>query len=522
MPIEADINAKLAKLKAEALAQQAQDAKDAAAAKKKEEKKTPNDPSIGRGNYEEITYNHAFYKGIGVQNPTLAFVWVVLPNILDGTETETQLIDKLKTLSKDPAQGAEKQENLYTLPQNLINFRLERFLYGVGTFTLQLYDNNFTDIEEKLIKHKGLIGFQYGYTANRSEASPWHVGFLTSYSVQFRLEGTYITIHGISMGWSVNTVKEALPYNDVNSMAETSSTLSDFVDKMAQKHGFTTPESRVIETTLTVMSRGVGLKDNQKWNMEFNALTKDSFFEHIITTIIPYAINKDNQGGYVFYVEPTKKNGAVFHFHTINYKIPSQKDKPIKLFTQFKSPNTVVRSFNPSWATAIRQLRDSGKVAGIGVDPINKLVLSKEVSIKQAQTHMIGGSRNTIIALPGENSGATTSVLFPGPTQSAMEAHLNTKLHTASLQAIEATLEIQGTPDIEMLETVAVHVYIPKGPHKINKVTGNSQVHWISGEFKVKRIIDEIANGDFKTTLELITGGREIFFDSPVGKDQKG
>jgi hypothetical protein len=116
-----------------------------------------------------------------------------------------------------------------------------------------------------------------------------------------------------------------------------------------------------------------------------------------------------------------------------------------------------------------------------------------------------------------KDESVTYLVPFGGVSQSELETSLNVKFETSVLQANQATLEIQGTHEIRVLDTIAVHVYIPKGDQKYAPGTKNQQVHWISGKFLVSQVTHTISKGDFKTKLNLVYSGRRLL----VGKDNK-
>lgn len=473
--------------------------------------------------YEEITYDHDIYRNVGLSNPGLGYVWIGLPNF-EGLDTPEQLMAKIAR--SKPEDLKQNIQELYIEPQNLISFSFTRFLFGIGNFSFSLYDNNYTEIEEKLLLNKGLITFQYGYSSNREMASPWHIGFVTAYSLKFNLEGTYITFGGVSTGWALNSIKQPIASSVITQAANDSEKnkiilISDFVRQLALKANF--PENMlVIEPTKAVVKRGTNLKDNEKGAIPLNALTGDSTFEHILQTLIPYSINDEGQGGYTFYVETTK-NGPELHFHTLNY-VPNtenseEKIKRIKLFTQFKHPNTVVRNFQPNWSMSMVQLRKGGKSSVISYGMTNKKITKIEKTITDGKINTVGGEKTQELpTIPKSPEAHTETYYVASDSIVAGQAVLENAMTPEVLQSISGVLTIQGTPVLRMLETIAVHVYIPKGKHSVDKETGDRLIHWISGDFRIIKITDNISKGDYTTTLELGVGGREIIGNEKVAK----
>jgi hypothetical protein len=472
--------------------------------------------------FDEVTYEHEIYKGIGIDNPALGYVWVVLPSyakdIKDLTEFNQKFIDfnqKNKEL--------KSESYLYTKPQNLISFEYKHSEQGFGNFVFQLYDPTFTEIETKLLENNSFIAFQYGYGGSRDTASPWVFGMITGISEKFALEGTYITFTGIAQGWALNVAQKPIAYadidKDIGKDITNPPTISEFVKSVALKAGFK-EENLVIEPTLEIVSRGVGLNDNNPLHVKFSSEGSQTTFDHIVETLLPVSKSAitQNSGGYCFFVDQTTK-GPVLHFHTRNYQKVVNKQNPIRLFTMFKSPNTVVREFNPDWNVGTVNIRSYNKLAGVGYDPINKIAMVSETGVrKPAETlyTTTGNNQSKQIDIDKEES-VTYLVPFGGVSKDQLETELNVKFETSVLQANQATIEIQGTHQIRVLDTIAVHVYIPKGDQKYAAGTKNQQVHWISGKFLVQQVTHSIAKGDFKTKLDLVYSGRRLL----VGKDNK-
>lgn len=457
--------------------------------------------------YDEITYDHEIYKSVGSQNPSVAYVWISFPPIASENITNEELM-KI-SVSGTQANVEEIKNNLLTYPpQNLISFSISRYLMGIGNFNLALYDNNYTEIESKLIDNRGVIAFKYGYANNEELASPWSIGIVTSYSLNFQLEGTYMSLTGLSTGWILNTTKEAKPFSGTKIAKDKTiqtTLISDYVRELAEENGF--PEKQqVIEDTSSVYARGTALKGNEKSAVPLNATVSDTPFDHIINTLCPKASNKEGNGGYVFYIEATNI-GPVLHFHTLEYLNTLKR----KLFTLFKNPNTVVRSFQPDWAMALVQMQQGGKTSVISYDMANKKVIKTVVNSKEKVVPVTGGVLAPDIPVtPTSDKKVNFTIRSNGQSQSILDKEAMSNVTVQSSQAVSATLVIQGTPAITMLETVAVHVYIPKGPHSTRVDGGERLIHWISGDFKVTKITDKIDKGDYTTTLDLMFGGRDI------------
>lgn len=472
--------------------------------------------------YDEVTYEHELYKGIGIDNPALGYVWMVFPSSVTSIKDIKSFEEKLATFTEE-LNDIPEEEFLYLSPQNLISFQYEYRTEGVGSFTIQLFDQNYTEIESMLLASMGFLAFQYGYGPNRDNSSPWTHGMIVGYSLKFALEGTYITLSGVSQGWAMNVVKEPISYSkDIENKLKNSPTISQFVDMLAIEHGFSKSWQRVIEDTEEVICRGVDLKTNDSKHIIYNGLTDTTFFEHVVGNLRQYAnsATDKNKGGFFFYVVQTE-DGPVLHFHTANYKGKEGENAvtEVKLFTLHKNKNTVVREFIPNWEVSSVTVRGQNKQVVVGYDPhnkksffdnqfINKPYVNDE-SKNYVEINPDGSpqTRNLSVFSP---EGATSYVLSGGPSEDEAKKMSKRMFEDANLQAFKATLEIQGTHQLQLFEVIAVHVYIPKGDLKYNSKTGNQQVHWISGKFFITEIKQSIAQGDFKTTLELTFSGRKL------------
>jgi hypothetical protein len=488
---------------------------------------------ISSSDFDEVTYDHSMYKGIDADNPAHASVWLYFPSFAAGN---TDDLTYNKNFGKFTSEMGKLKDDdfLYILPQNLISFTYDSFPKGAGEFTFQLYDPNYTEIETKIVKNLGHIAFQYGYSKNRTNASNLIFGKIIGYSLTPMLEGVFITFNGVSTGWALNIVKKPIQYSDDNiykGLEKEPITISNFVNKLALDYGFTESWQRIIEPTEQIISRGIGLNSNNPTHIKFNATADKTCFQYIVETLTLTASSAEgNPGYYYFFVEQTVK-GPILHFHTLLFKQKDDKGNPLKttatkLFTIFKNKNTVVRDFAPDWSVSTANITGGARLAAIGYDPHNKVIITSEQAIKNVSDAIQGTPTNYVMvdnapkiseSLSIKSKEGVTSLYASGGTSvNELEKSLKIKFEEKVLQALQATLTIQGTHQLNMLQNIAVHWYIPKGNMKRNVLSQNQQIHWISGDFWIQGIKQHISKGDWQTILSLGAPGRRLLIESSV------
>lgn len=473
---------------------------------------------------DEVTINSAYYS---TEQPLLARMILQFPKQIDeiGTVTTSttnaipdtsSVINISKTVSSvSPELSATfnnitpEEDYLEVRPNNFLGLDFNRIYNGFGTFTITLFDPKWDAIEKRLNKNKGFFRFKYGYLDGGPNAvSPWYVAKSFHYNSVFSMEGSTITISGITQGYSLNFTKHYKAMNLKNEL------ISDIAKAICGDLG---PDYiPVIEETLPVTSRD-GMLTTDSINKIFN-LTAETYFKVIIEQLCKYARNKDGQGNYTFFIRPNLQGKNEFHFHTINYdptKGTTVSGKTTPGFTQFRNKNQALISFTPSWALSIAQLTGGGGTTSAIIDTNNKDFSSYNANMETNPQKMDGNSKFIMVmhpeeGLPKEDKGDNKIIAFKIPITADRSADQNKASVQAEFSrsypgAIKATLVIFGTPNFYLTQKIAVFVFRPQS-NNLEATVDN--VHWISGFFRIIGIRDSISLGKFTTTFDLVSDGR--------------
>lgn len=459
--------------------------------------------------YDEITYDSSFYK---LANPYIASVWIKVP--------KTEPNDKSEKILSVSESNIENSPYLYDLPQNFVSFNFNRSLYGVGYFNITLFDPEFSKIEKTFVENKAVIAFQYGYEGKEDTIrSPWYLGLIVDYKIQFLLEGALISLNGLSTGHEFTTMKYVQPAAVIKeAMGDRKAKISEIVAKLAENLKLKTK----IEPTKGNDFVGEGLKSfNEVYEKSLTAPNTSSSLQYIMDCLKPLALNEKEVGGYVAFIEVprTKESTPILHFHTPGYKEEKELKKKIPLYTKFKSPNSVLRDFQPDWQMSKALLLGGEKTKAISYDPFNKYLIKKEINFSvDEQPYFKDQQQKTVdTAKKSPDSGAAKSIVVPSSTQKELDVKTKVVYDSTLNFSLQAELSIQGTVEFGLTDNIAVHVYIPKGPEQYNE-NGQNKVHWTSGEFIIKEIRDSISNGDFITSFSLMTSGRTYVVTTAAGE----
>lgn len=384
-------------------------------------------------------------------------------------------------------------------PNNVIDFEFQKMINGIGRFRMTLFDESGSDIEEKIVKNKGTIKFRYGYN-NEDNMSPWYTGKVLNYTVDFVTNGSIINFSGLSLGWEMNAGKTFKGFNS-------NQKISDIVKEIGEQYGFT-DETMKIEPTKAVFTRD-DVNNTELINKSFLQKGETSL-QFILSTLRKYAINEEGYGDYICYFEEVN-NKSVLHFHTKWYGEleDDANNKKVPAFTQFKSKNSPVLKFAPSWSVSMHQIYGAGSSFTSSFDADTKTF---DIDFK----HLQQDKQGTVSKEPKSNIEELFPLTKDGKLNTFYSSsecfRTNNEAKTAAATtfsgfyagALGGSLEIIGTTNIGLINKIAVIVY---QNHLKSALTSN-MVHWISGYFRVTKIIDRIKLGSFTTSLDLITDGR--------------
>ncbi len=506
---------------------------------------------------DEVTLtNTAYYSST---QPFLANITLQFPTEVDeGTTVSTDsdfagpsqpgVTPSTSTTSVTPSfsSALNTDNTLDVRPNNFLGLTYQRIFNGVGNFTLVLFDPKWDAIETKLNKNKGYFRFKYGYSDGGPNAmSPWYLAKSLNYKLDFGLEGTTITITGLTTGYSLGFTKTYDAHGVDNTI------ISDIAKSICDAFG--SDYVAVIEKTKSVPARdGMVTTDTIE---KITTLNGETHLRMIIDQLCKYAVNEAGQGDYGFFirVSPTGKNE--FHFHTMNYDPPDNSSssssssttsapttgqpqgsisasesvtakapgKTIPGFTQFKNKNSALIRFTPSWSMTLAQLTGGGGTTSAIIDTNSKDIAVVNFNMNNNPQKM-DSTNPSIVAcdavkyVPNTLQTDTQMRAFRIITTPVRSKEQNKAVAQAAFSksfpgAITGTLEIFGTPNFYLTQKIAVFVFKPQGD---NQTPSTSNVHWISGFFRIIQITDSISAGSFRTTFELLSDGRTLVAPDPV------
>lgn len=446
-------------------------------------------------NIDEVTLTSKYYPAT---QPFLVQFHIQFPQSVDANGIPNYSLDSMPI-----------KDILEVRPNNLISFSANEKLYGLGTFTLTLFDPKWNEVETRIIKSKGRIRIRWGYADQGSmlgainnintTATPWIDAMIFNYSIKFGLEGTTIHMTGSLVGYELTFTKK------YEAFGEKGQTISDIVEEIAEKSGFTP----VVEPT-----KPVEVKDSFDETNLVNKLfiRKGQTTLDFLGDLVEYARSKiTDAGAYMFYIKRPMKVGDLpeLHFHTAYYKGLSNEANDLSkisvpTFTLHKTANTPVIDYSPLWQGTIANLSGASDNFSVIIDGTSKDINPYTPSIKTvAQPY--DNKSGTIYMQAKEDATCTVNVLN---TQQVSDLNhdeqmsiLHNKLSNAAIHIMRAKLTIQGTTAFQLVDKIAVTVYIPQATAKL---------HWTSGYFRIKSIVHSIEAGSYKTTFELFTDGRSL------------
>lgn len=445
-------------------------------------------PSVLFANTDEVTLDSEYYPN---QEPFSPRLWVRVPDSITGKD------EKIKPVYNEATEFALSRPNIY------VNFSLEEITDGIGSFSLTLYDQSWHKIEDKILKSKGHLRVIFGHDNDQPIStnkllSPWYDCLVTNYSVKFGMEGVTLFLTGLTTGYTLNMVQ-------VFSVFADNTSISDIVKKIAAAAGF---EKVVIEPTKKIYTREQ-LEKSEQGQKIFRQEGQTSLV-FIVECLKDFAISEQDgkAGDYKFFIRNTR-NGPELHYHTAYYD-PSTSSSSLSVpaFTLHKSRNSPVMNFEPLWDMAIIQLRGAGDTFSAIIDANTKATIPYSTdtdAVPQKYDNKAGIIKFKPANFNTEKKEIKTfrRELIPQIYQDEQVALLNTKLSRRRQGALQAMLTVQGTTAFNLLDKIAVIVYVPQQDISLKR-----NIHWVSGYYRIVGIKHQISAGSYTTTFTLFTDGR--------------
>lgn len=349
-------------------------------------------------------------------------------------------------------------------PEYIQSFEFNK-LETSGTYTLVLFDKNWSELEETFNAGALHIKLQYGYVTGKQ--SPLYEGIASDYTVRYTQSGVILGINGI--------ISNAVANNDLMTFSTGTKNPTEAVKSICSRMGY---QIGHMDETMDV-----SLPNSSYFN-----LLKDHPVSYINLYIAPYARRKaDGMSGFRFVVDYTT-SPATAHF------LPLCSQEAVdRTFICEKGINSSVISF---------EVQATGVFGGAGmaatatrvevetIDPVTGEVTSSTSSVSDqvittGEYSLTADDRTEVATSEGQSADMAISA-----------AEFSTSLKNSI--PYEGTLTILGDPSINIGDTIRILVPTTRG-----------DLHLSSGLYFVKNVLESVSNGKYITALGVVRNGTE-------------
>lgn len=349
-------------------------------------------------------------------------------------------------------------------PEYIQSFEFNR-IGTAGSYTLVLFDKNWSELEETFNAGAQHIKIQYGFVTGKQ--SPLYEGIASDYTVRYTQSGVVLGINGILNGACKNNT--LMTYNTgTNNPTEA-------VKRICNQNGY---KIGAMDDT----------KDVALPNNDYFTLIKDHPVSYINTYIAPYAIRKaDGLSGFRFILDHST-NPATAYFLPL-----SAQELADKTYICEKGINSSVVSFE----VQAKGVFGAGGISSTAtrvqvetIDPTTGEVTSSESStvdqpITTGEYTLTVDNRTEIATSEGQSADMAVSA-----------ANFSTSLRNSI--PYEGTLTIIGDPALNIGKTIRILVPTTRG-----------DLHLSSGLYLITGVTDSVTSGKYLTTLSITRTGTE-------------
>lgn len=377
---------------------------------------------------------------------------------------------------------------------------LQRFSFrkkskdSTSTFTIQLFDPEWINIEKVIIEGKDNVQFKYYYIGPESSGmgltSPWYEAKILTYTPTFVIDGVELNIEGTSHVMSKGG-------DECKTRAFEKKLISEIVEEICEDNGWKTIDadgSPTIDKTQEVLDYD-DLTSSDYVDRQFRQ-ARVSDLQFIKYHLLPLSIREsDGVGGYKLFFDDVT---GCLHFHP-----PRLEKPPIRSFYFMRGdPNSEVISFAPTIGDKQMISLGGGELA----IPTFDSVTGQQQFIRINQNHYT--EPNTGAAIPNDKKtvqGRTTNEqdLSEKDEQSGrvLQAHAPNsdqgvqRVKASWFKAFNAQYKAQivtlGDPRLNVEQTIRMYVILPNG-----------STHYTSGHYMIETIEDAIEPGMFTSTID--------------------
>lgn len=364
-----------------------------------------------------------------------------------------------KVLRSESANGTEVKG-----PEYIQSFEFNK-LDMSGTYTVVLFDKNWTELEETFNAGAQNVKLKYGYVTGKQSAL--YKSIVSDYTVQYVDSGVMLGINGI--------VTNAIPNTNLVTLNTGSRNPTEAVKSICRAQGWKI--GNFDET-----------KDVSLPNSDYFTLIKDHPISYINLYIAPYARRKsDGMSGFRLVLDPTT------HPNTAHFLPLSAQETAAKTYVCRKGINSSVISFDVTAKGVFGGMGMTGSTTRVQVETIDPI--TGEVTSSTTST-------NEVVSTTGEYS-FTLSTQEDVGTSGGMTGEMAVSAATfgTSLRnsiPFEGTITVLGDPSIAIGDTIRIIVPTSRG-----------DLHISSGKYLVKSISESISSGQYLTSMSVVRTGIE-------------
>ena len=349
-------------------------------------------------------------------------------------------------------------------PEYLQSFEFNK-LETSGTFTMVLFDKNWTELEETFNAGSQNVKIKYGYVTGKQ--SPLYKSIVCDYTIQYRDAGVILGINGI--------VNEAMANTKLMTLNTGSKNPTEAVKSICRAQGWKIGN---FDTTYDVSLP----------NSDFFALIKEHPISYVNQYISPYAVRKaDGLSGFRLVLD-NSTNPATAHFLPLVAQATS-----VKTYIYGKGINSSVISLDVTAKGVFGGAGISGGSTSIQVETIDPVTgeVTSSVTTTSDVTSTSGAYTNT----PSTQEDVLSSGGQSGE-MSISSASYSTSLRNSI--PYEGTITILGDPSLSVGDTIRIIVPTSKG-----------NLHISSGLYFVKSVAESISGGKYVTSMAIVRSGVE-------------
>ena len=359
----------------------------------------------------------------------------------------------------------------------VITATFSRTCNGIGSFTISILDPSWHNVEEAILKYKGLCIIEYGYLYDENITTPPINARIMNYKLDYKMNHVIVTVFGLLIGYDSITVKNwELTKTNINDI------IYEICSVLNVKEGMIEAASgeALVFTDFDKTSKGVLKIGQAEGETPLQLIT-----QKLIANAVPQ--DKKSKGPFIFSISFRDRLGKpasepYLHFCTPTYKELWASSDIIHKYEQFGNEiDTRIQEYKPSWNATLVQIQGGAGIVNNSFDYVT-------------------GERNifaTEAALVDEEKKMTASGGLPGPLG---PNQVQVQQDLITLFPLSADLLIRGDPTYEILDPVEFIVRIPPA----GGINYANKIHKMSGIFLVNKITDNISKDGFNTQLSLM------------------